>query len=226
VAKHRPNFEKVNERIAYDRDTGKMRSRRTNQLVGFLDKQHFDDAGRPTASMRIKIAGRCYPATHVAWLLTTGEWPTGDVTFKNGNCDDFRFDNLTLTTAKERARNRDRNSKGYRKHGNRFIVQVGTERRVSATIGIRRGATAEPDEAIARAMATFGIRREAIAAWFDEASARLWVRLLRGRGEFPIAEEVARSLLADGTIVIDKGPLSEPEHVSITLRPKRKRDLP
>jgi hypothetical protein len=122
VTKHCPHFEKVNARISYNRATGDLRSRKTGEPAGFWD-----------GPLRIKIDGRTYMASHICWLLATGDWPDCDVSFKNGNCRDLQFDNLSLTTAKERARKRDRNSKGYVKHGRRFRVQVGSKRETLIT---------------------------------------------------------------------------------------------
>lgn len=54
----------------------------------------------------IGYQGRQYLATHVIWLLMTGEWPVHAVDHKNRNPSDNRWDNLRAATVTENNRNR------------------------------------------------------------------------------------------------------------------------
>ena len=57
------------------------------------------EAGRlnNSGTRQISIKGREYTARRLAWLLTYGEWPSSPVEPLNGDPDDLRIENLTLT---------------------------------------------------------------------------------------------------------------------------------
>lgn len=65
-----------------------------------------------------------YLAHRVAWLMHYGEWPTENVSAKNGDYQDLRIENLCLKTASETARSKT-GVKGVRKnrHG-KWVAEV------------------------------------------------------------------------------------------------------
>lgn len=90
-------FEQVDELIAYDPETGsftwkKKPSRGCN--VG-------DECGRSYKGTRggyryryINVLEYSTPAARVAWLLSYGKWPETNVTFRDGNTENLKLDNL------------------------------------------------------------------------------------------------------------------------------------
>jgi hypothetical protein len=43
---------------------------------------------------QIRIDGKLYQASRLAWLYTTGRWPKLEINFSNGNTSDTRWANL------------------------------------------------------------------------------------------------------------------------------------
>jgi Recombination endonuclease VII/HNH endonuclease len=94
-------FDQVNELIAYDGQTGiftwrKAPSRRhkVGSEVGEV-KSRLDK--RSGVSRSYKYIGLLYhqtPAARIAWLLTHGEWPKGNIQFKDGDTLNLKIDNL------------------------------------------------------------------------------------------------------------------------------------
>lgn len=50
--------------------------------------------------LSIKIDGKNYKAHRIAWLLKTGEWPSGVIDHINQNRSDNRWENLRVTTVR------------------------------------------------------------------------------------------------------------------------------
>jgi hypothetical protein len=94
-------FDQVNELIAYDAETGvftwrKAPSRRhkVGSEVGEV-KSRLDK--RSGVSRSYKYIGILYhqtPAARIAWLLVHGEWPKGNIQFKDGNTLNLKIENL------------------------------------------------------------------------------------------------------------------------------------
>ncbi len=66
---------------------------------------------------RIQMAGRRYPAHHLAWLYVYGVWPTGILDHANGKPDDNRIANLRPATTTQNMQNCRRfstNSSGFK----------------------------------------------------------------------------------------------------------------
>ena len=56
------------------------------------------------------ILGRAYKAHRVIWLLTFGEWPSGDIDHINGDKTDNRIINLREVSKQQNSRNASRRS--------------------------------------------------------------------------------------------------------------------
>ena len=96
-------FDQVNELLAYDPDTGIFtwkthlsRSFRAGDRAGSLKTQRIGRDGRAYKSWYVAIRGFQTPAARVAWLLSYGEWPNGNIVFIDGDSENIRLSNLRL----------------------------------------------------------------------------------------------------------------------------------
>jgi hypothetical protein len=64
----------------------------------------------------IRIDGRLYKTSRLAWLYVHGSWPPHTVDHKNRRRDDDRFSNLRLSTDGQNARNKGRCRSGVSKY--------------------------------------------------------------------------------------------------------------
>jgi hypothetical protein len=85
---------------------------KTGIFVRLSNKTRTDFVGRKagylnhTGYLFIKIHGRGYNASNIAWLLMTHHWPTMEVDHKNRIRSDCRWENLRLATRGEQTINR------------------------------------------------------------------------------------------------------------------------
>lgn len=102
-------LERAKELFSYDQETGALVYRtidRFGQVAGWLGDKGYRE---------VSIDGRSYKAHRVIWLLSNGEWPTGQVDHINGARDDNRIINLRDVTHHENQQNQRRphkNNKG------------------------------------------------------------------------------------------------------------------
>jgi hypothetical protein len=107
MLKDRPGREPVAEYLDYDPGTGEFHWIKPHgrcgagALAGNI-KEH--SPGK--FYLAIRILGRSYPATHIAWLLMTGEWPPHQVDHHNLNSLDNIWTNLRLATVSQNGMNR------------------------------------------------------------------------------------------------------------------------
>jgi hypothetical protein len=110
----------IAERFSYDADSGLFSHR--------IDKRRWK-AGTPAGSLN-KITGYVvigilghegkpvfFPAHRVAWMLQTGDWPSGCIDHANNIRSDNRFCNLRESSISENGMNRGRqsnNSTGFK----------------------------------------------------------------------------------------------------------------
>jgi HNH endonuclease len=50
---------------------------------------------------QIRIGGRPYSASRLAWLYMTGKWPNSEINYTNGKPSDTRWANLRETTSSQ-----------------------------------------------------------------------------------------------------------------------------
>ena len=91
MARQLPSIERVRELLAYDQTTGELTWRRsTNRRI----RVGSVAGGRHEGYIVISVDGVSIYAHRIAWLLTHGKWPAGEVDHKNGNGTDNSIDNL------------------------------------------------------------------------------------------------------------------------------------
>lgn len=86
--------------------------------------------------VHVRINGRLYRAHRLAWLWTTGEWPSGLLDHVNGDPTDNRFENLRLATDSQNGANRGPNKNN--KVNLKGVCWAKRERRWRATITVQR----------------------------------------------------------------------------------------
>jgi len=59
---------------------------------------------------QIRIGGRPYSASRLAWLYMTGKWPNSEISYINGKPSDTRWANLRKATSSQNRSRFNRNS--------------------------------------------------------------------------------------------------------------------
>jgi hypothetical protein len=104
--------EYIRQNLSYNPETGII----TWLTAGTFNRKPGVVAGGPLKQVcgktyiRIKVKGKAYGAHNIAWLLTTGSWPTQLLDHKDGNGTNNKWDNLRDVSAEQNQRNRRLNS--------------------------------------------------------------------------------------------------------------------
>jgi hypothetical protein len=107
MSDNRPPREVVAEYLSYNPATGTFRwlkaagRQPTGAIAGGIEEHNPGKFYR-----EIKLLKRRYPATHIAWLLMTGEWPTVQVDHRNHDTLDNSWTNLRLATPSQNGMNK------------------------------------------------------------------------------------------------------------------------
>lgn len=98
-----PTISQVNERFAYDPETGVLRwrsrgpKRRPGCAAGSIDKDGYVIVG---------VEYQRYRAHKVIWLMMTGEWPAEEIDHRNRSPGDNRWSNLRAASSQQNKINR------------------------------------------------------------------------------------------------------------------------
>ena len=106
---------KLHAALDYNKETGEFRWKlalskktRIGSLAGVIAQN-----GR----RYVALYGETHLAHRLAWFYVNGEWPTGNISPKNGNHADVRFENLVMETPGDTARKsgaRSTNKSGFK----------------------------------------------------------------------------------------------------------------
>lgn len=96
----------LKEWLSYDPDSGILRWNKRRARCVWVG----DPAGSLTSFgyLRVSIDGRRYACHRIAWAMTYGCWPQGDLDHINGNRSDNRIVNLRQATRAQNCQNRKR----------------------------------------------------------------------------------------------------------------------
>lgn len=132
--------ERLRELLDYNPETGELRWK--PRPATMFKAEHWQrtwntrQAGRPAFTVGDKgyrrgmIFRRMYLAHVVAWAISTGKWPDGQIDHINGVRDDNRLANLREVTRSENCRNGKRRSSntsgvnGVARHGDRWRAYI------------------------------------------------------------------------------------------------------
>ena len=124
---NRPAREIVAQHFDYDPATGVLRWRVKRRAVNPGDiAGTISKTLRGRRYRRVNFFGQRYPASHLIWVLMTGEWPSVQIDHRNRDSLDNRWDNLC---AAFRSQNQGLNQTGYRgvsldKINNRWVARI------------------------------------------------------------------------------------------------------
>jgi len=108
LKKNDVSIDVLREWLSYDPGSGILRWKKRRARCVWVGSP----AGSLTAFgyLRVSIDGRRYACHRVAWTLTHGFWPQGDLDHINGNRSDNRIENLRQATRAQNCQNRKKGS--------------------------------------------------------------------------------------------------------------------
>jgi hypothetical protein len=99
-------YEELSELLDYNPEDGEVRWKKRvslqavpGQLAGTISNGYRE----------VKVYGKLYKCHRIAWLLTHGEWPDGEIDHIDHNKSNNRVENLRLVDRIQNCRNRSRN---------------------------------------------------------------------------------------------------------------------
>jgi hypothetical protein len=104
-ARHRPTAARVHELLEYDPFTGLFRWRVDRLNVKKVAGDVAGSVSKKLGYVIIGVDGRTYYGHILAWFMTTGEWPEGEIDHENLNRSDNRWDNLRRATKSQQRAN-------------------------------------------------------------------------------------------------------------------------
>lgn len=131
----------VKARYMYEPATGRMFSKKDGREVG-----HFDSRNRYRI---VNIGGSRYAVHRLAWLMSYGRWPEGQIDHINQDKTDNRLSNLRVVSQSVNLHNRSAPNKnnssgvlGINRAGSKWVAQITVNNR-----NVRLGAFDTPEMA-------------------------------------------------------------------------------
>lgn len=127
-----PTIERLRELLAYDPDTGRI-----TRIASRRGVRSMENPGnrQPSGYRVICVDGRNYMQHRIAWAMTYGCWPTGQIDHINLDAGDNRIENLRLASASQNQMNvpkRRNNTSGHK-----GVMWNSNSRKWIARIGVR-----------------------------------------------------------------------------------------
>jgi hypothetical protein len=124
-----PEIDYLRKALRFDPSTGQFIHLQTGSghKTGKIAGTRMRQPGKWTTYVQIQLKGKAYKAHRLAWLFSTGEWPTGCLDHIDGDGTNNRIANLRLATNSLNMANRRKNvnSKSPYK-GVRFVSKMKT----------------------------------------------------------------------------------------------------
>lgn len=120
----------VRSNLSYDPETGVLvwATRRRGRPAGARAGNVSQSKGK--GYRYVKVQKRRYKASHLAWVLMTGEWPKQSIDHRNRVRSDDRWENLRAATTREQRRNSQSRGmsgiRGVRKYETRWRAEIRT----------------------------------------------------------------------------------------------------